>query len=409
MIESLPRTDTRARKAGLVFIIGALSAFGPLSIDMYLPGLPALSRDLGGTAWQAQLTLSACLLGLASGQIVVGPLSDRLGRRRPLLVGLIGYALASLLCALSPSITALIALRFVQGMAGSAGIVIARAIVRDLYSGVDAARFFALTMMINGLAPILAPVFGGALLTVTTWRSVFLVLAAIGVVLMAAALFGLRESLPPERRQTGGLGATLATFRALLGDRVFMGYALSSGLAFAAMFAYISGSPFVLQNIYRVSPQVFSLVFAANALGIVLVSQVSGRLVGRVPPRRLLAIGMASCLAGGLLLLAVVLGGVGLVGILPAFFLVVASIGLIAPNSTALAMAEHPRAAGSASGLIGVVQYLIGAVASPLVGVAGSETALPVAITIAALSAAAFAVYWAMTRSATPFAQAGSR
>lgn len=399
MIESLSRTSPRTRKAGLVFIIGALSAFGPLSIDMYLPGLPALSNDLGGSAWQAQLTLSACLLGLASGQIVVGPLSDRLGRRGPLLAGLLAYALASVACALSPSMPALIALRFVQGLAGAAGIVLARAVVRDLYSGAEAARFFALTMAINGLAPILAPVFGGVLLTVTSWRSVFLVLAGIGAALTVAALLGLRETLPPERRQVGGLGATLGTFRTLLGDRAFMGYALSSGLAFAAMFAYISGSPFVLQNIYGASPQTFSFVFAANALGIVLVSQVGARLVGRVHPRRLLALGMAGALAGGLLLLAVVLAGVGLVGILPAFFLVVASIGLIAPNSTALAMAEHPQAAGSASGLIGVVQYLIGAVASPLVGVAGSETALPVAITIAALEVAAFVVFWGMTRA----------
>ena len=398
MIEIAPRTNPRTRKAGLVFIIGALSAFGPFSLDMYLPGLPALSNDLGGTAWQAQLTLSACLLGLASGQIVVGPLSDRLGRRGPLLAGLLAYALASVLCALSPSMTALIGLRFVQGLAGAAGIVLARAVVRDLYSGAEAARFFALTMAINGLAPILAPVFGGALLTVTTWRSVFLVLAGIGAILLVAAFLGLRESLPPERRQNRGFGATLATFRTLLRDKAFMGYALSSGLAFAAMFAYISGSPFVLQNIYRVSPQVFSFVFAANAFGIVVASQVSGRLVGRVHPRRLLAIGMAGSLLGGVLLLTVVLAGVGLVGILPAFFLVVASIGLIAPNSTALAMAEHPQAAGSASGLVGVVQYLIGAVASPLVGIGGSETALPVALTIAVLSVAAFGVFWGMTR-----------
>ncbi|MBC8076750.1 MAG: multidrug effflux MFS transporter [Chloroflexales bacterium] len=403
--ESLPRGDTRTRRIGLVFIIGALSAFGPLSIDMYLPGLPALSQDLGGTAWQAQFTLSACLLGLAGGQIVVGPLSDRLGRRGPLLVGLLAYTIASVLCALSPSVTALIALRFVQGVAGSAGIVIARAVVRDLYSGAAAARFFALTMAINGLAPILAPVLGGLLLAVTTWRTIFLVLAGIGAILLAAATLGLAESLPAQRRQTGGLGATLATFRLLLGDRPFVGYALSSGLAFAAMFAYISGSPFVLQDMYHVSPQAFSFIFAANALGIVFASQISGRLVGRVPAWRLLAVGMAGALLGGLLLLAVVVSGVGLVGILPAFFLVVASIGFIAPNATALALAGHPRIAGSASGLIGVVQYLIGAVASPVVGIGGSGTALPVAIIIAVLNVGAFVVFVGLTRGGAGSAQ----
>src|SRR5437764_8777664 len=204
------------RRAWLVFILGALSAFGPLSIDMYLPALPSLSRDFGTGASHAQLTLSACLLGLALGQVIAGPLSDELGRRRPLLVGLAAYALASLLSVVAPSVYVLVALRFIQGLAGAAGIVIARAVVRDLHSGVAAARFFSLLMLVNGLAPILAPIFGGLLLRFTSWRGVFIVLAIIGVLLLLASTFGLSETLPPAQRQQGGMRTTISTFRQLL-------------------------------------------------------------------------------------------------------------------------------------------------------------------------------------------------
>ncbi len=382
----------------LIFIIGSLSAFGPLSLDMYLPGLPSLTTDLGAATWQAQLTLTACLLGLAGGQIIAGPLSDALGRRRPLLVGLLLYALASFFCALAPSVPVLIALRLIQGLAGAAGIVIARATVRDIYSGHEAARFFALTMAISGLAPILAPVIGGQLLNFTSWRGVFLLLAAIGAVLFAVTLLGLAESLPPQSRHTGGIGATLGTFRLLLADRYFVGYALSSGLALAAMFAYISGSPFVLEGIYGVSPQTFSLIFAANALGIILTSQLSGRFVRRFGPRKLFISGLAVSLAGGWLLLAMVYFEVGLPGVLPAFFLVVASIGFISPNATALALAAHPRVAGSASGLIGLLQYVIGAAVTPLVSIGAGGTARPLAIIIALLTLGAVLVFVSLTR-----------
>lgn len=374
-------------------LLGALSAFGPLSLDMYLPGLPALRRDLETGASQAQLTLSACLLGLALGQLAAGPISDARGRRGPLAVGLAGYALASLLCAVAPSIEALVVLRFAQGFAGAAGIVIARAIVRDLYAGVAAARFFSLLMLVNGSAPILAPLFGGQLLRLTSWRGVFVALAVCGAALLAAAALGLPETLPVGRRHGGGLGATLATFRRLLADRAFIGYALPAGLAIAAMFAYIAGSPFVLQEIHGLSPQAFSLAFGGNALGLVVVGQVNGRLVGRVALRRLLAVGLVANAAGGAALLAVVGGGFGLAGILPALLLVVASLGLVLPNATALALAAQARAAGSASALLGVLQYAIGAAAGPLVGLAGEGTALPMAIVMAVLGASAVVAF----------------
>jgi MFS transporter, DHA1 family, multidrug resistance protein len=387
------------RRLGLIFIIGLLSAFGPLSIDMYLPGLPSIARDLGGENWQVQLTLTACLLGLAGGQVVAGPLSDVLGRRRPLLFGVFIYALTSLLCAFAPSVLLLIVLRFIQGIAGATGIVIARAIVRDHYSGAEVARFFAFTMAINGLAPILAPIIGGQMLNFTSWRGVFLLLTAIGVILFVMAFVGLEESLPPERRQTGGVTTTLHNFRVLLTNRRFMGYAISAGLAFAAMFAYIAGSPFVLEDIYHVSPQAFSLVFAVNALGIIIVSQTSARLVGKTSPRRLLTLGFIGSALGSILLLLVILTDVGLIGILLAFFLVVASIGFISPNATALAMTTHRGIAGSASGLLGVLQFSIGAVVTPLVGIGGNSTALPLAIIMAFLGISAGLVFLVLTRT----------
>lgn len=316
-------------------------------------------------------------------------------------MGLLGYSLASLLCALAPSVTTLIGLRLIQGASGAAGIVIARAVVRDLFFGSDMARFFSLTMLVNGLAPILAPVIGGQLLNFTSWRGVFVVLAAIGVVLYFSTALGLRETLPPEQRRTGGIRETATTFRQLATDRTFVGYALSSGLAFAAMFAYISGSPFVIESIYGASPQLFSIIFGTNALGIVVVSQVSSRLVGRVGSRRLLAVGLGISLTGGLLLLAAVAAGVGLVGVLPALFLVVASVGLISPNSTALALAQHKETAGSASAFVGVLQYVVGALVAPLVGIAGTATALPIAAIIAVLCIGACLTFLLLTRSAT--------
>jgi len=389
----------KPRRVQLVFILGALTAFGPFSIDMYLPALPSLSRDFGTGAAQTQLTLSACLLGLALGQVIAGPISDALGRRRPLLVGLAAYALASLLCVVAPSVYALVALRFIQGFAGAAGIVIARAIVRDLHSGAAAARFFSLLMLVNGLAPILAPIFGGLLLRYTSWRGIFIVLAIIGTLLLLATATGLGETLPPVRRQSGGVSATKTTFRQLLADRPYMGYALSCGLAFAAMFAYISGSPFVLQDIYGISPQLFSVIFGMNALGLVIAGQVNGRLVGRVAPARLLVVGLIANATGGMALLSVVtIGGIGLVGILPSLFVVVASLGFVLPNATALALQDHPRIAGSASALLGVLQFSIGAAAAPLVGAFGARTALPMSVVIATLGCSALLAFMLLVR-----------
>ena len=398
MVSASGPARSRGATAQLILVLGSLSAFAPLAIDMYLPALPALTTDLHASASEIQLTLTACFIGLALGQIVAGPLSDAYGRRRPLLVGLAAFALASLLCAAASNVPTLVALRVVQGAAGAAGIVISRAVVRDLFSGTELARFYALTLIVNGAAPILAPIVGGLILLVTSWHGTFVVLAVIGVVLFLAAAFGLAESLPPSARRKGGIGATARTFREVAADRIFVGYALAGGLALAAMFAYIAGSPFVVETIYGASPQVFSLIFGTNALGIVLAGQLSAMLVGRLGPRRLVALGLATSAAGALILLVAVLAGVGLVGILPGFFLVTASIGLILPNATALALADHGHRAGSALALMGALQYIVGALVAPLVGIAGTGTALPMALIIATLSLGAGGAYLALTR-----------
>lgn len=374
-----------------VLILGGLSALGPLSTDMYLPALPTISQELGGGMAQTQLTLSAGILGLALGQIVSGPSSDAYGRRGPLLVGMLAFALASLLCTVAPSVNILIALRFVQGVAGAAGIAIALAVVSDLYAGAAQSRMFSLLMQVSGIAPIIAPIIGSQLLAFSSWRGVFVALAVIGVMLLLAVGFGLGESLPEQRHQRGGIAAMLQIFRGLLGDRRFVGYALSSGFAFAAGISYISSSPFILQGLYGVSEQQLGWVFGVNALGIVLMAQVSGRLAGRVSPQTLLMWGAAAMALGGVGLLLVAFAGVGLVGILPLLFVVVASLGLIAPNATALALAGT-RNAGSASALLGVLQLTIGAVAAPLVGLGGTASALPMAVAIAVFGIAALVV-----------------
>lgn len=389
---------SRGATVRLVVILGALSTFAPLAIDMYLPALPALTADLHASASEVQLTLTACFVGLALGQIVAGSLSDAYGRRRPLLIGLAAFAWASLLCVAAPSVGVLIALRVVQGAAGAVGIVISRAVVRDLFHGTELARFYALTLIVNGAAPILAPIVGGLVLLVSSWHGTFVVLAVIGVGLFLTAALGLPESLPPAARRRGGIGATARTFREVAGDRTFVGYALAGGLALAAMFAYIAGSPFVVETIYGASPQVFSLIFATNALGIVIAGQISAMSVQRLGPQRLVAVGLWTSLAGALLLLGAVIAGVGLVGILPGFFLVTASIGLILPNATALAVADHGHRAGTALALLGALQYVFGALVAPFVGIGGTGTALPMAIVVTILSLGAGAAYLGLAR-----------
>ena len=377
----------------LVLLLGSLSAFGPLSIDMYLPALPNLAKDLHSGPSMAQLSLTACLLGMALGQIFAGPVSDVRGRRGPLLIGLAFYVVSSLLCAFAFTIELLVAMRIIQGLSGAAGIVISRAAVRDLYSGSEMTRFFSLLMLVNGAAPILAPIFGGQILQFTSWRGIFLVLAVIGIVMLLAVFIGLGETLPVERRSRGGVTHTIKTFRSLLQNKAFMGYALSQGFASAAMFAYISGSPFVLQNIFAVSPQMFSVFFAVNGLGIIFAGQITGRLAGRIPERKLLITGLSLAFAGGISLLALVLSGGGLAAILAALFFVVSSVGIIGTSSFSLAMQDQAKAAGSASALLGLLPFVLGGIMAPFVGIAGSFSAVPMGLIIASAETAAVLSY----------------
>ncbi|MEV6317122.1 Bcr/CflA family multidrug efflux MFS transporter [Streptomyces sp. NPDC051776] len=374
------------RRAGLLvtLILGGLTAMPPLSMDMYLPALPEVTESLHSPAATVQLTLTACLAGMALGQLVVGPMSDRWGRRRPLVAGMVLYVVATALCAFAPTAGMLIAFRLAQGLAGAAGLVIARAIVRDLYDGAAMARFFSTLMLVSGVAPVVAPLIGGQVLRITDWRGVFYVLTGVGALLTLVAARWLEETLPPERRHSGGLGATLRTVRGLLADRVFTGYMLAGGFAFAVLFAYISASPFVVQEIYGATPQTYGLLFGLNSIGLVGVGQLNGKvLAGRVSLDKTLATGLAlitSAAVALLLMASGVLGPVGLAPIAAGLFVLMSAMGLVLPNTNALALTRTPHAAGSASALLGTTAFLVGAIASPLVGVAGEHTAWPMAL-----------------------------
>ena len=385
--------DTARPPAYTVVVLGLLTMFGPLSLDLYLPALPQLADDLGTSTSAAQLSITACLVGLALGQLVAGALSDRLGRRRPLIVGLSAYLVASVACALAPSVTVLVVLRFIQGLGGAAGIVISRAIARDLYSGRALMIFFSRLLLIAGLAPVIAPILGGQLSRIMSWRGIFGVLAGFGAVLLLAGWFGLRETLPPERRVVGGFRRTLHGYNTLVHDRFFVGCALSSGLAGASMFAYIAGSTFVLQRIYGMSPQGFSLIFGGISFGLVAAAQGGARLALIWPLTRVLALGLAINLTGATALLVTVVTGLPLGALIGALVVMVCAVGLIFPTANALAMADYPDLAGTASSLQGLSQFLFGAIAAPLVGIAGEQTALPLGIVTTSVSLCAMASF----------------
>ncbi|MFJ5834909.1 Bcr/CflA family multidrug efflux MFS transporter [Streptomyces sp. NPDC093089] len=395
---------TATRRTGLLvtLVLGGLTALPPLSMDMYLPALPQVTGALHAPAATVQLTLTACLAGMALGQLVVGPMSDKWGRRRPLLAGMVVYVLATAVCALAPTAELLIGFRLLQGLAGAAGIVIARAVVRDLYDGVEMARFFSTLMLISGAAPIVAPLIGGQILRITDWRGVFHVLTVIGVLLTVVVWRFLDETLPAGRRQQGGVGAALRTMRGLVADRVFAGYMLAGGFGFATLFAYISASPFVVQEIYGASPQTFSLLFGLNSVGLVALGQINGKLlVGRVSLDKVLAWGLGTIFLASLALLLLTSGAFGEAGLFPiaaCLFVLMSAMGVALPNTNALALMRTPHAAGSASALLGTTSFLVGAVASPLVGIAGEHTAVPMAVVQIVCAVLALACFLGLCR-----------
>lgn len=383
---------TGKKRLGLAFLLGMLAAFGPLTIDMYLPSFPDITTGLNTSASLVQLSLTACLLGLAAGQLVVGPLSDSNGRKRPLILFIALYVVASLICAFAPNIYILIIARFLQGFTAAAGIVISRAVVRDLFDGHELTKFFSLLMLINGLFPIMAPVFGAAVLLVpgATWNWVFVVLGILGLIIMILVIFKLQESLPVEKRRPSSIKSTLQTFGELFKDRTFIGLALTQGFMVGGIFAYVSGTPFVYQNIYEVSPQTFSILFGINGLGIILGTHLVGRYAGVIAERVFLRIGLLiAVVASGFLFIMTLFEGPLFLIVIPIFFFV-SMIGMVGTTSFALAMEGKTEKAGSASALLGLLPFGIGALTAPLVGIAGEDTAVPMGLVIFIMSLLAF-------------------
>lgn len=384
-----PAPPQQAVGRPLAVVLGLLTIFGPISMDLYLPVLPALTAELQSTTSVAQLTITACLLGLAIGQLVAGPLSDRFGRRTPLLIGVVAYTVTSVLCALSPTIETLVLARFVQGLAGAVGIVIAQAAGRDVYSGGKLIRYYGRLTVLGGLAAIIGPVIGGQLATFTDWRGVFLFLAGVGVAILVASLVVFRETLPKDHRITGGLSHTLNDFRRLLADRMFVGAVLITGFTYSAIFAYLSGATYILQGLYGLSPQEYSLAFGLNSLGFVIFGFIAGRLAEHWSERGTLALGLAMALAGALGLLATALLNLPLIAIILSLLTMVSGVAVTSPPATSLALKDYPEIAGTASSLLGLARFAFGGLAAPLVGIGGANDPVPFGIVAAASAAAA--------------------
>lgn len=366
--------DTRGDRLRLVLVLGSLIALGPLTIDLYLPALPTITSELLTTSATVQLTLTGTLAGLALGQLLIGPLSDRLGRKRPLLAGAAVHVFASLLCIVAPNVAVLGGLRVLQGLGAAAGAVIAMAIVRDLYTGRAAATLLSRLILVMGAAPVLAPTLGAQVLEFTSWRGLFGVLALYSLVLLPIAARMLPETLPPQRRQTSGVLGTMRTYGSLLRDRTFLGLILVAGLAMSAVMSYVSGASFVFQEQFGLNQQQFGLAFSSGAIWMIIASQLNPVLLRRFEPRQLLLGAIIAGATAGLLLLTLASSGTGgLFGVLVPLWLVLLSVGLALPNAPALALSRHGEAAGTAAALLGAVQFGVGAAVSPLVGVLGND------------------------------------
>lgn len=371
-------------------VLGLLETFGPISMDLYMPALPRLAADLGTSESLGQATMSACMLGLALGQLVLGPLSDRFGRRRPLLVGVGLFALLSLACALTPSIELLLAARFFQGLCGSAGIVIALAVARDLTDGVELVRLLAMLTTVGALAPIVAPVVGGQLAPIMGWRGIFAVLAAIGVALFALALLALPESLPPGARHDQG---TARQFGAVLKDRLFLCFLAVGAFGGVAFFTYLASISFVLQDSFSLSPQWFSVCFAANAVMSVIGAQINRVVVRRAGPARMYAVGTTATAVAAVAILVAVLLDAGLVALLVPLGLLMLVAGGSQSNGTALALGDHRERAGTAAALLGTASFALGPLVAPLVSLGGTSP-LTMTLTMAVAYAGAAALVW---------------
>ncbi|MFK4790330.1 multidrug effflux MFS transporter [Microbacterium sp. ZW T5_56] len=396
--------ETPLARRSLPVLLLLLTVFGPISMDLYLPALPALTDELGSAASVAQLTVTACLIGLAVGQLLAGPLSDRFGRRWVLLVGVAAYIATSVLCAVSPTIETLITARVVQGLAGGVGIVIASAAGRDVYSGSALIRFYGRLTVVGGFAAIVGPLVGGMLNTIIDWRGLFLFLAVIGAVLLLITTVWFPETLPPGQRSSGGFARTLRDVRHLLADRRFVAAVLNQGFLYAALFAYLAGSTYVLQEAYGLSPQWYAAAFGLNSAGHVMAGFFAGHAAARWSVTGTLVVGVAITAvgAGGLLVAGAM--PVPLWVVIISLFALSSGVATASPSATTIALADYPTMAGTASSLLGTVRFGFGGIAAPLVGVAGATSILPLGLvtTISVALAAASLLLLLPTRLPAP-------
>jgi DHA1 family bicyclomycin/chloramphenicol resistance-like MFS transporter len=387
------------RRAVIILILGGLWTLGSFSTDLYLPAMPTVANDLGASEAAVTLSVTTFLVGLALGQLLAGPLSDIYGRRRTLLAGLGVFTASALVCIVAPSVEVLIGVRLVQGMAAAFGVAIPNAVITDYARGREAARLFSRLAIIGGIAPIVASLVGAQLLRLTGWRGPFLALTVIGLFFTVCVAAGLPESLPREKRSTSGARSALRAMAMLSRDVDFMGYTLTSALVFIAFFAYLAGSSFVYQEVYGVSATTYSVLFAVNAVGMLAASQANHRLLARFSPRQLLAAGLTVDAVAGVAVLAVVLaGGLGVWALAVPLFVLVTSLGIVFPDSTALALSLHPEAAGSAAAYFGTLRLGLGALATPLVALGGTVSGLPMALVIAVAGLAALALFAVVAR-----------
>lgn len=369
---------TKGKQLWLTVFLGLMTAMAPLATDMYLPALPTVQVDMGISASLAQMTLTMTMLGMALGQIFAGPISDRYGRKWPLAAGMVVFTLSTVGCFLAEDILVFLLFRFISGFAGASGIVIAKAIARDVCEGPELTKFFAMLMMVNGLAPIIAPVIGGQILLFTTWRGVFAVLTVVGLVQLMATLV-YQETLPVDQRLQG-LKDSFAKFPMLLKNRYFLGHCLVQCFVFGAFFSYLAGSSFVFQNIFQVSPQMFSLIFGGIGAGLLLSGALPARLAGRVPDVKMLNWSLIMPFVGSVVLFGCFYMGAGMVIILPVLFFTIVPLSVVGASSFSLALSRQGKNAGSASALIGFFSMILGGCMMPLVGIAGEHTALPMCI-----------------------------
>jgi DHA1 family bicyclomycin/chloramphenicol resistance-like MFS transporter len=389
--------DGHAHRHRLTIVLGALTAMGPLAIDMYLPALPGIARELGVTIGAVQMSIASYFIGISFGQALYGPLSDRIGRKPALYIGLTIFIGASLACAFTTSVTQLVAFRFLQALGGCAPLVVPRAVVRDYFDGRDSVRMLSMLVLVMGLAPLLAPLIGGQLLIHFGWRSVFFVLAGYGTVWFALVAWLLPESLTAPRRRRESIGVIVSTYLRFLRDREYLGWVLSGGLVFSGLLAYISGSSFVFIELFHVPPERFGLYFGVNAIGLITASQINRALASRLHPAAILDVVIPVAVVSSALLLADAYTGFGgFLGILVPLFFFICCYGFVSPNTTALAMSPYGATAGAASALLGTLQFVLGATAGSLVSAFGNGTAVPFAAVIAACGLTSFVVYRTM-------------